>query len=69
MNGMTESPLIRHINAQCYPLRLYLNRLSGVRYAATYESSYSYELSPIHGQSQHASMQELNDAEVWQLLS
>lgn len=69
MNGMTESLLVQHIHAQCHPLQLYLHRLSGVHYSATYESSYSYELQPIHGQTRHATLKELADAEVWQLLS
>lgn len=68
MNGMIESQRVQHINAQCHPLLLYLHKLSGIRYAATYASTCSYELSPIHGKSQHASIQELANAEVWQLL-
>ncbi|QKE64063.1 hypothetical protein HNE05_12135 [Aquipseudomonas campi] len=68
MNGMIESHLVQHINAQCHPQLLYLHKLSGIRYAATYESTCSYELSPIHGESQHASIQELANSEVWQLL-
>lgn len=68
MNGMTESRLVQHINAQCHPLLLYLHRLSGVRYAAIYESSSSYELSPIYGRSRHATIKERANAEVWQLL-
>lgn len=68
MNGMTESYLVQHINAQCHPLQLYLHRLSGIRYAASYESTCSYELSPIYGQPRHVSIKELANAEVWQLL-
>lgn len=68
MNGMIESQRVQHINAQCQPLQIYLHKLSGIRYAATYESTCSYELSPIHGKAQHASLQELANAEVWQLL-
>ncbi|MCY1270214.1 hypothetical protein D9M68_466840 [compost metagenome] len=68
MNGMIESSLVRHINAQCHPLHLYLNRLSGVRYAATFESACRYELNPIHGEPLHASVDELANTEVWQQL-
>lgn len=68
MNGMTESQHVRHINAQCHPLLLYLHRLSGIRYLAIYESACCYELQPIHGESRHVSLEELGNAEVWQLL-
>ena len=68
MHGMTESPLIQHINAQCHLSMIYLHRLSGVRYSATYDSPYHYELTPIHGAPRHVSAEQLADAEVWQLL-
>ncbi|MCY1279392.1 hypothetical protein D9M68_186690 [compost metagenome] len=68
MNGMIESALVQHINAQCHPLVLYLHRLSGIHYLATYASDSTYELSPIHGQCKHASVRDLANAEVWQKL-
>ena len=69
MHGMTESPLIQHINAQCHLSMIYLHRLSGVRYSAIYESPYHYQLTPIHGEPRHVNTEQLADAEVWQLLS
>lgn len=68
MSGMTESRLVQHINAQCHPLLRYLHKLSGVRYAATFDSACNYELSPIYGKSKYVSVQELADSEVWQQL-
>jgi hypothetical protein len=66
MKGMLESTLMQRINAQCNPLLLYLHRLTGIRYVATYESACSYELNPLHGQPMHVSVRDLADAEVWQ---
>lgn len=68
MNGTTESHLVRPINAPCHPLLRYLHKLSGVHYSAIYESPYGYELNPLHGRSRHATVEELANAEVWQLL-
>jgi hypothetical protein len=51
---MIESPLVRHINAQCQSLALYLHKPSGMRYAASLESAWSYELNPLYGQARHA---------------
>ncbi|WP_235981445.1 hypothetical protein [Aquipseudomonas ullengensis] len=61
---MSETQRAQPINAQL----LYLHRLSGVRYSATFESASSYALTPIHGAVRHASVKELANAEVWQLL-
>ncbi|HSC84621.1 MAG TPA: hypothetical protein VLC30_13475 [Pseudomonas sp.] len=69
MNGMTESYLVQHINAQCHPVLIYRHKLSGVRYLVTYTSSHGYELNPIHSQSRHASLKELDNSDVWQRLS
>lgn len=69
MHGMTESPRVQYINAQCQISIIYLHRLSGVRYSATYDSPYRYQLTPIQGASRHVSAEQLADAEVWQLLS
>jgi hypothetical protein len=69
MHGMTESPMIQYINAQCHCSMIYLHRLSGVRYSAIYESPYHFALTPIHGASRHVSAAQLADAKVWQLLT
>jgi hypothetical protein len=69
MHGMTESPRIQYINAQCDCSMVYLHRLSGVRYSAIYESAYHFALTPIHGACKHLSAEQLADAEVWQLLT
>lgn len=69
MNGMSESFTVQHINAQCHPVLVYLHRLSGVHYLATFESACNYQLQPIHGASRHISVRELANAEVWQQLN
>lgn len=68
MHGMIESSLVRHINAQCQPLALYLHKPSGIRYAASLESGRSYELNPLYGEARYATPDDLADAEVWQRL-
>jgi hypothetical protein len=68
MHGMIESPLVRHINAQCQSLALYLHKPSGMRYAASLESAWSYELNPLYGHARHATLDDLADTEVWQRL-
>jgi hypothetical protein len=67
MNTMTESALVRRINAQCHPLMRYLHKLSGVRYLAVYDAG-SYELNPINGHVKHANDSELANTEVWERL-
>ena len=69
MKGMIESTQVQHINAQCHPLLVYLHKLSGIHYSATYESARTYELIPIHGASKQVTIRDLADAEVWQKLS
>lgn len=69
MNGMSESTLVQHINAQYHPLLVYLHKLSGIHYSASYESPQTYELIPIHGAPKHVAARDLADAEVWQKLS
>lgn len=69
MNGMTESPHVQRINAQCSRPECYLHKPSGVRYSAAVETSDSYALDPIYGQSKHATTQDLADAEIWERLS
>lgn len=69
MNGMNESIRVQHINAQCHPLLLYLHKLNGMHYLATFESGCSYQLQPIHGACRHVSVRELADTEVWQQLT
>lgn len=69
MNGMSESFMVQHINAQCHPVLVYLHRLSGVHYLATFESACNYQLQPIYGASRPISVRELGNAEVWQRLS
>lgn len=68
MNGMIESHQVRHINAQCQPLRVYRHRLSGVQYLAVYESTRTYALKPIQDAPIHVDVRDLADAEVWQKL-
>lgn len=69
MHGMTESPMIQYINAQYHCSMIYLNRLSGMRYSAIYESPYHYALTPPQGASRHVSAAQLAYAEVRQLLT
>jgi len=69
MNGMTESPQVQRINAQCNHPECYLHKPSGVRYSAAVETGDSYALDPIYGQSKHATTQDLADAEIWERLS
>ncbi|MEO4045909.1 hypothetical protein AAFN46_02305 [Pseudomonas sp. CAU 1711] len=68
MNGSVEYTSALHIDAQYQPLRLYLNRLNGVHYASLFESTRRCELTPLHGKSLHVSLEELDNAEIWQLL-
>lgn len=68
MSNAIEPSFAPHTHAQNLPRLLYLNRLSGVRYAATFESAYRCTLKPIHGETLHASLEELDNAEVWQRL-
>ena len=69
MHGMIESPRVQYINAQCHLSTIYLHRLSGVRYSAIADSPSHYQLTPIQGAPRHVSTEQLNDTEVWQLLS
>ncbi|WP_324731166.1 hypothetical protein [Pseudomonas paeninsulae] len=69
MNGMTESPQVQRINAQCSRPERYLHKPSGVRYSAADEAGDGYELAPIYGQSKHATTQDLANAEIWERLA
>jgi hypothetical protein len=69
MSGMTESPQVQRINAQCNRPECYLHKPSGVRYSAAFETSDSYTLDPICGPSKHTTTQDLANADVWERLT
>ncbi|WP_243434546.1 hypothetical protein [Pseudomonas sp. 30_B] len=48
--------------------RLYLQKLSGVRYLAIPEVDDTYELTPTYGSSKHVSAEDLTDTDVWEQL-
>ena len=63
MSGMTESPIVRRINAQC---ATYLHRPSGIRYHIAYTVAGVHELHPISGQCRYATDEQLANAEIWE---
>ena len=69
MSGMTESPQVQRINAQCNRPECYLHKPSGVRYSAADKAGDSYVLDPIYGQAKHATIQDLANAEIWERLA
>ncbi len=46
--------------------RLYLQKLSGVRYLAILQVDETYELTPTHGMPRHVSVEDLSKTDVWE---
>ncbi|HCF4943875.1 hypothetical protein CW310_07540 [Pseudomonas citronellolis] len=52
----------------CAPQRLYLQKLSGVRYLAILEIDDTYALTPAYGRTRHVTGEDLSNADVWETL-
>ncbi|MNE74848.1 hypothetical protein D3C80_1709560 [compost metagenome] len=50
------------------PHRIYLQRLTGVRYLATLTLDDTYELTPTHGMPRQVTVEDLTNTDVWEEL-
>lgn len=70
MESLPLPPTIQlpHDSTQGASQRLYLQKLSGVRYLAILEVDDTYELTPAYGSSKHVTLDDLTDTDVWEEL-